>query len=207
MLALNAAVEAARAGEAGLGFSVVAEEVRVLASKSSEAANRVSSQIQQNLASAEKGVAVGDAITESFREIGDHISDLDQASGRQQEAAEAISAAVGQVASVSRNNGNLVSHSRTSNKGLLSQLDDLHDLVIQLRQKKETMMGSESDDTSAHTYSDLTSLNGAKGHFSISGNGHHKNGHSINGNSHHTNVHVLNGNGATMQAAETADSH
>lgn len=59
ILALNASVEAARAGEQGRGFAVVAEEVRSLATRSSDAA----SQIQSILATSNNSIEQGNRLS------------------------------------------------------------------------------------------------------------------------------------------------
>lgn len=73
LLALNAGVEAARAGEAGLGFSVVASEVRQLAQRAAEAAKEIDDVIARSDTAVTEGVAKVTDAQQSLEKISESV--------------------------------------------------------------------------------------------------------------------------------------
>jgi methyl-accepting chemotaxis protein len=91
LLALNATIEAARAGEAGRGFSVVASEVKALASQTGTATEEIASHISQIQ------IASGDVV-QAFESIIDGMQNVETVTNAIAASVEQQGAATGEIA-------------------------------------------------------------------------------------------------------------
>jgi len=139
MLALNAAVEAARAGDAGLGFAVVAEEVRNLAGKSAQAAKDTAEIIDRNIVLSEQGVEISDDVKVSLEEITTKTTSVNQlmgeiaaASEEQSKGTAQVTEAIGQMEKVVQMNAATAEESAASATELQTQAQALEGVVAEL---------------------------------------------------------------------------
>ena len=136
ILALNASVEAARAGDAGKGFSVVADEVRNLASKSAQAAQNTNSLINHSIQDVKTGTESTDQAVSAMRIIGDCVQsiktlmdEIAAASVQQAEMIVLVENGIKEISVVVQSNSDAAEKSALVSKELSGQARTLNGLI------------------------------------------------------------------------------
>jgi methyl-accepting chemotaxis protein len=154
ILALNAAIEAARAGESGLGFAVVAEEVRNLAGRSAQAAKDTTAIIQSNIELSGEGVLGAERVREALNEITTHVKkvrelmeEIASASYEQTEGIEQVNRAMEQIEAITQINASNSEESAAAAEELNTQAESLKLMVSEL---SEVVNGSATRKAGEH---------------------------------------------------------
>lgn len=138
ILALNASVEAARAGDAGRGFSVVAGEVRRLASKTTEASKLTAQLIAKNSESVQDGMRAVNAAALTMREsvkgaqeVNQMVDKISEVSVMQADAIVQIGKSVELISDIVQRNTAITEESAAASEELSAQAQILKELVEQ----------------------------------------------------------------------------
>lgn len=140
ILALNASVEAARAGEHGRGFAVVAQEVRTLASRSSDASRSIRELIDTSVNRTQSGATLVKStgktmqeIVESIERVTDVISEISAGTKEQSQGIGQINTAVTELDNMTQHNAAMVEQSSAAASEMQEQVKRLNALIGSFR--------------------------------------------------------------------------
>lgn len=136
LLSLNASIEAARAGESGLGFAVVADQIRELANQSAKAAIDTRELIEGSVRevsegnrSAERATRAIESVVDGIKHIAEFSKNLKVMVEDQTEAMQQAEIGVNQISEVVQVNAATAQESSATSQELSAQATILDELV------------------------------------------------------------------------------
>ena len=136
ILALNAAVEAARAGGAGLGFAVVAGEVRALAQRCSSAAHETTNWIERLVESNSRGRAEVDSVGAAVRAVSTQtvraqelIREVERGNQAQAEQTRQVAGTIAQMEQATQQAAAAAEQAAAAGEHLRTQSREMKDMV------------------------------------------------------------------------------
>ncbi len=138
LLALNATIEAARAGEAGRGFAVVANEVKSLATQTSDATREISEKILAIQEASRGTVEKAEGIVSAINAVHSYAMQCSEAASQQSrrsaEIAERLCVIEAEMANIENNTGNV-----------RGAMDELGGSVVETANRSRTLAEQSSD--------------------------------------------------------------
>lgn len=142
ILALNAAIEASRAGESGKGFSVVAEQVKNLASKSMDSVSKIGEIVSSTVTSIQNGEALAQDTEKSIleavegaKQVNIIVDEIAEASQKQSQAVLLLQDEIKEISDVVQQNSASSEEGAAASEELDAQAQILKQLVSHFQLK------------------------------------------------------------------------